>query len=221
MKHALPPLPYKVDALEPHVSAETLEYHYSKHHRGYVHKLNELIAGTCDEQSTLEELVIRAPQGPLYNAAAQAWNHDFYWHSLSPDSSGTPNPAIGKLIQRSFGSLDEFKQMFEKLSLELFGSGWVWLVRNTDGSLGIRALGNAGNPLREGLQPLLTCDLWEHAYYIDYRNQRARYLKAFWELVNWDFVSDNYALETRFLQPPRQRTARTAHQPGCRAPTAT
>ncbi len=192
MKHLLPPLPYETDALEPFLSTETLECHHSKHHKGHVHKLNELVAGTRHEDMTLQELVVRAPEGPVYNNAAQAWNHEFYWHSLNPDGSDTPDAVISKAIRQSFRTIDEFRQAFEKVCLSQFGSGWVWLVKNADGGIGIRALGNAGNPLREGQHPLLACDLWEHAYYIDYRNQRAKYLQAFWELVNWEFVAKNW-----------------------------
>jgi superoxide dismutase, Fe-Mn family len=222
MKHSLPPLPYKTDALEPYLSAETLEYHYSKHHKGYVHKLNELVEGTRYAGMTLEELIIHAPKGPLYNNAAQAWNHEFYWHSLSPNGGDTPDPVVHRAIQQSFGSLDNFRQAFEKACLELFGSGWVWLVENADGSLGIRSLGNAGNPLREGQQPLLACDLWEHAYYIDYRNQRAKYLHAFWDLVNWEFVARNCERgESRFGLPASQLRVRQTHPPGYQVPTGT
>jgi Fe-Mn family superoxide dismutase len=204
MKHLLPPLPYEIDALEPFLSTETLECHYNKHHKGYIQKLNELVAGTRHEGMTLQELVVHAPEGPVYNNAAQAWNHEFYWHSLNPDGSDTPDAAIGKAIRQSFGTVDEFRQAFEKVCLAMFGSGWVWLVKNADGGIGIRALGNAGNPLRDGQHPLLACDLWEHAYYIDYRNQRAKYLQAFWELVNWEFVAENWSRQTPFTQEARQ-----------------
>lgn len=193
MKHALPALPYNLDALEPYISAETVELHYQKHHKGYIHKLNQLVSGTRHADKTLEELVIHAPEGPIYNNAAQAWNHQFYWQSLSPNSSGAPSDEINQAIRQSFGTIDEFRGAFEKISLALFGVGWVWLVKNPDGGLGIRAMGNAGNPLRTGQHPLLACDMWEHAYYIDYRNQKTKYLHAFWDLVNWEFVSQNWA----------------------------
>lgn len=207
MKHALPVLPYRLDALEPYISAETIELHYQKHHQGYIHKLNQLVIGTRHADKSLEELVIHAPEGPIYNNAAQAWNHEFYWHSLSPDNSGSPSEEVSHAIRQSFGTLDEFRQAFEKICLALFGVGWVWLVKNHDGGMGIRAMGNAGNPLRTGQHPLLACDMWEHAYYIDYRNQKTKYLHAFWDLVNWEFVSENWARAPLYNDTAPQRTA--------------
>jgi Fe-Mn family superoxide dismutase len=193
MKHRLPPLPYKTDALEPYLSAETLEYHYGVHHRAYICKLNELVTDDRYTEMSLEEIIAHAPPGPVLNNAAQAWNHAFYWQCMSANGGGMPNETLNRVINQWFGSLDCFRQTFEKACLSLFGSGWVWLVRERDGSLAIRALRNAGNPISNGHQPLLACDLWEHAYYLDHRTQKTRYLHAFWDLINWDFVAANLA----------------------------
>ena len=191
MSHELPELPYEMDALEPHISRETLEYHYGKHHNAYVTNLNNLIAGTEHESASLED-IIRGSQGGLFNNAAQVWNHTFYWHCLSPDGGGEPVGEIAAAISRAFGSFDEFKDEFSKKAVTLFGSGWAWLVRKPDGSLAITQTSNAQTPLTGEDTPLMTCDVWEHAYYVDYRNARPDYVKAFWNLVNWTFVTQNY-----------------------------
>lgn len=189
MKHELPPLPYAMDALEPYVSKETLEYHYGKHHKAYVDNLNNLIPGTEFENLTLEEIVLKA-SGPIFNNAAQVWNHTFYWNSLSPKGGGEPDGKLADLIQRDFGSFGAFKEAFSKAAVTLFGSGWAWLVKSGD-KLEIVQTQNAGNPMTTGKKPLLTCDVWEHAYYIDYRNARPKYVENFWNLVNWDFAQQN------------------------------
>ena len=190
MAHQLPELPFARDALAPHISAETLEYHYGKHHQAYVDNLNKLIPGTEFENMPLEDIVRKA-SGGIFNNAAQVWNHTFYWHCLSPDGGGEPAGELAGAINQSFGSFAGFKEAFTKTAVGQFGSGWAWLVRNANGSLAVEATANAGNPLTEGKQPLLTCDVWEHAYYIDYRNARAKYVEAFWQLVNWSSVADN------------------------------
>ena len=176
----------------PHISEETLEFHYGKHHQTYVTNLNNLIAGTEFEEMSLEE-IIRKAAGGLFNNAAQVWNHTFYWNSLSPKGGGQPSGALADAIEKGYGSFDSFKEAFTKTAVTTFGSGWAWLVKNSDGSLAIVSTSNAGCPLTEGQTPLLTCDVWEHAYYIDYRNARPKYLEAFWKLVNWDFAEKNFA----------------------------
>jgi Fe-Mn family superoxide dismutase len=191
MAHELPALPYAMDALAPHISKETLEYHYGKHHNAYVTNLNKLIEGTDFAGVSLEETV-RNAKGGMFNNAAQIWNHSFYWHCLSPDGGGKPRGDLAKAIDKSFGSFDAFKEQFSNKAVTLFGSGWAWLVRRDDGSLAIEQTANADTPLTGADTPLLTCDVWEHAYYVDYRNARPEYVKAFWNLVNWDFASDNY-----------------------------
>ena len=191
MEHKLPELPYAMDALAPHISKETLEFHYGKHHQTYVTNLNNLIKGTEFEDASLEDIVRRA-SGGVFNNAAQTWNHTFYWNSLSPNGGGAPSGKLADAINAKFGSFDEFKKQFTQTAVTTFGSGWGWLVRNADGSLGLASTSNAGNPLTAGATPLLTCDVWEHAYYIDYRNRRPDYLAAFWEIVNWDFASSNF-----------------------------
>lgn len=190
MEHKLPELPYAMDALEPHISRETLEYHYGKHHRTYVDNLNKLIPGTEFEKLSLEDIIKKA-SGGVFNNAAQIWNHTFYWNCLSP-KSGEPSGALSDAIKKSFGSIDEFKQKFSQTAITTFGSGWGWLVKNPAGELEIVSTSNAGCPLTDGKQPLLTCDVWEHAYYIDYRNARPKYVETFWKIVNWDFVAKNY-----------------------------
>ena len=192
MAFELPPLPYAKDALAPHISEETLEYHYGKHHQTYVTNLNNLVPGTEFEGLSLEE-IIKKSSGGIFNNAAQIWNHTFYWNSLSPNGGGEPTGDLANAIDRSFGSFAEFKEQFTKCAVTTFGSGWAWLVKNSDGSLQLVSTSNAGCPLTEGQTPLLTCDVWEHAYYIDYRNARPKYLEAFWSLVNWDFAVENYA----------------------------
>ncbi len=190
-QHTLPDLPYPENELEPYISAETLEFHYKKHHATYVDKLNGLIAGTEFESATLEEIIKRA-SGGIFNNGAQVWNHTFYWNCLSPNGGGTPEGELATAIEQAFGSIDDFKTRFSESAVNNFGSGWTWLVKNTDGSLEIVNTSNAANPMTNGKQPLLTCDVWEHAYYIDYRNARPKYVEALWNLVNWDFVARNF-----------------------------
>ena len=186
------PLPYELNGLAPHISAETLEYHYGKHHRAYVTNLNMLIAGSELENLELEEIVRRA-SGAIFNNAAQVWNHTFYWNSMSPRGGGAPQGLLADLIVRDFGSLDAFKEAFAKSGAAQFGSGWTWLVQRPDGQLAIVNTANADTPLTGADRPLLVADVWEHAYYIDYRNARANYLQAFWQLVHWEFAADNLA----------------------------
>ena len=186
----LPPLPFAKDALSPHISAETLEYHYGKHHQAYVNNLNQLIPGTKYENLPLEEIV-RSSEGKIFNNAAQVWNHSFYWNCLSPNASGKPAGALLQRIEKRFGSFGEFQKQFTDTAVGQFGSGWAWLVQAADGALELRATGNAGTPLTTQDTPLLTCDVWEHAYYIDYRNARPKYVEAFWKLANWDFAAKN------------------------------
>lgn len=187
----LPPLPYPIDALQPHISRETLEFHHGKHHKAYVDKTNELIAGTEFEKAALEDIVRRA-QGTLFNQAAQVWNHSFYWQSLSPQGGGEPTGAVKAAIDKAFGSADEFRKTFTAKAAGHFGSGWIWLVKQADGTLGITEGHDAGTPLTQsGVVPLLACDVWEHAYYVDYRNARPKYMEAFWKVVNWSFIEKN------------------------------
>jgi superoxide dismutase, Fe-Mn family len=191
MAFELPQLPYAMDALKPHLSAETLEYHHGKHHAAYVTNLNNLTKGSPNESKSVEDIIKTAPSGGLFNNAAQHFNHSFYWKSLAPKAGGAPKGAIADAIKSGFGSFDEFKKKFTEAATTHFGSGWAWLVRKPDGSLAIEATHDAGTPLTSGNRPILTCDVWEHAYYIDYRNARPRYIEAFWNLVNWEFASDN------------------------------
>jgi Fe-Mn family superoxide dismutase len=191
MTHELPPLPFAKDALEPVISAETIDFHYGKHHQAYVTNLNNLVPGTAFENAPLEDIVMQA-EGGVFNNAAQVWNHTFYWNGLSPDGGGEPTGALADAISQAFGSFAAFKEAFIKSAIGNFGSGWTWLVRNKDGSVAIVNTSNAANPLRDGKKPLLTIDVWEHAYYIDYRNARPKYLDEIWKLVNWDFVAANY-----------------------------
>lgn len=192
MTFQLPELPYPMDGLVPHISEETLEYHYGKHHRTYVNNLNNLVPNTQFADMSLEE-IIKNSDGGVFNNAAQIWNHSFYWECMSPNGGGEPTGALLAAIETTFGSFAAFKEEFTKTAVTTFGSGWAWLVKNTDGSLAITSTSNAGNPLTDNKTPLLTCDVWEHAYYIDYRNARPKYMEAFWALVNWDFVSNNFA----------------------------
>ena len=192
MAFELPALPYAKNALEPHISAETLDYHYGKHHQTYVTNLNNLVAGTPNEGKSLEE-IIKSSSGGLFNNAAQVWNHTFYWNCLSPNGGGEPSGALADAINKKWGSFASFKEEFSKCAITTFGSGWAWLVKNADGSLDLVSTGNAGTPMTEGKTALLTCDVWEHAYYVDYRNARPKYVEAFWNLVNWDFVASQYA----------------------------
>ena len=189
----LPALPYEQNALEPHISAETLSFHYGKHHNTYVVKLNGLIGGTEFDTKSLEEIVKSSSAG-IFNNAAQIWNHTFYWNSLSPNGGGEPSGDLLAAINSNFGSFDEFKAKFTDSAINNFGSSWTWLVKNADGSLAIVNTSNAATPLTdEGVTPLLTVDLWEHAYYIDYRNVRPNYLTGFWALANWDFAQANFS----------------------------
>ncbi len=192
MAHELPALPYEMNALEPVISAETLEYHYGKHHNAYVTNLNNLIPGTEFENMSLEDIIMKS-SGGVFNNAAQVWNHSFYWNCLSPNGGGAPGGELGQAIDSTFGSFDAFKEAFSKSAVGNFGSGWTWLVKNADGSIEIFNTSNAGNPMTEGKTPLLTIDVWEHAYYIDYRNARPKYLEEIWKLINWDFVAGNFA----------------------------
>ncbi|NGX15334.1 superoxide dismutase [Wenzhouxiangella sp. XN24] len=190
MKHELPDLPYSKNALEPHISAETLEYHWGKHHRKYVDTLNELISGTEFADAGLEDIVGNAGAGPIFNNAAQAWNHAFYWNCLSPEGGGRPQGAVAKAIDSSFGSFDKFRDEFSDAAKSVFGSGWAWLINTGNDVISIQTMPNAETPLMHGRIALLTCDMWEHAYYLDYRNDKGGYLDAFWKLVNWDFVNE-------------------------------
>jgi Fe-Mn family superoxide dismutase len=190
MEHKLPELPYAKDALAPNISAETIEYHYGKHHQAYVDNLNKLVPGTEFENKTLEDIIKKATGG-VFNNAAQVWNHTFYWNCLSPKGGGAPVGELAAAIDKAFGSFEKFKEQFANAGMTKFGSGWAWLVKNPDGSLAIESTSNADNPMKEGKKPLLTCDVWEHAYYIDYRNARAKYIEAFWNIVNWDFAATN------------------------------
>ncbi len=190
MAYELPDLPYAKDALAPHLSAETLEYHHDKHHAAYVAKVNELLDG--DSSKSLDELV-RTAEGVLFDQAAQAWNHEFYWKCMKPNGGGAPSGDLASAIDASFGSFDAFADQFAKVSTGVFGSGWGWLVKD-GGGLAVVGTSNAGNPMTEGKTPLLTCDVWEHAYYIDYRNLRPKYVQVFLEhLVDWDFVAERFA----------------------------
>lgn len=192
MEHKLPPLPFANTALAPKISEETIDFHYGKHHAAYVANLNKLIQDTEFEQLGLEEIVKRA-KGPLFNNAAQVWNHTFYWNCLGPNAGGEPTGRLTQNITDAFGSFAQFKEKFTNCAMTTFGSGWAWLVRHADGSLHIESTSNADTPLTSEATPLLTCDVWEHAYYIDYRNNRAAYVKAFWDLVNWNFVEKQLA----------------------------
>ena len=192
MAFELPELPYVRNALVPHISEETLDYHYGKHHNTYVAKLNALVEGTELENKSLEE-IIKTSEGGIFNNAAQIWNHTFYWHCLSPHGGGQPSGELAQAINRVFGSFEDFVACFTDMAVNNFGSSWTWLVKNADSSVEVVNTSNAATPLTTDKKPLLTCDLWEHAYYIDYRNVRPDYLKAFWALVNWDFAATNFA----------------------------
>ncbi len=192
MTHELHALPYALDALAPTLSQETLEFHYGKHHQTYVTNLNNLVPGTEFETMSLEDIIMKS-SGGVFNNAAQVWNHTFYWNCLSPNGGGAPTGALAAAIDAKFGSFDEFKKLFNQSGATNFGSGWTWLVKNADGSLEIFNTSNAGTPMTSGKQALLTLDVWEHAYYIDYRNARPKYLETIWNIVNWDFVAANFA----------------------------
>lgn len=191
MQHVLPSLPFAKDALAPHISAETFDYHYGKHHAAYVDNLNKMVKDTEFESASLEDIMLKA-KGPLYNNAAQHWNHSFFWNCMRPKQDPALDEGFMLLINKSFGSLGELKIRFTQEARSLFGSGWVWLVDNGDEGLSVMPTSNAANPLTSGKKPLLVIDVWEHAYYIDYRNQRAEYIEAFWPLINWDFVMRNH-----------------------------
>lgn len=190
MAFELPPLPYAQDALAPHISAETIEYHYGKHHKTYVDNLNKMVPGTEYEGMSLED-IIRKSTGGVFNNAAQVWNHTFYWNCLSPNGGGEPTGEVADMIKETFGSFEVFREKFTETAIKTFGSGWAWLVKTPEGAFDIISTSNAGTPMTENRKPLLTCDVWEHAYYIDYRNARPKYLEEFWNLVNWDFVAEN------------------------------
>lgn len=190
MAFELPPLPYDRAALEPHISGETLDYHYGKHHKTYVDNLNKMVEGTEFAGMDLVE-VIRKSQGGVFNNAAQVWNHTFFWNCMSPDGGGQPTGALAEAINKGFGDFETFKQQFTETAVKTFGSGWAWLVQRPDGALALVSTSNANTPLTSEDTPLMTCDVWEHAYYIDYRNARPKFLEAFWNLVNWDFVASN------------------------------
>jgi Fe-Mn family superoxide dismutase len=192
MSFTLPALPYDLSALEPHISKETLEFHYGKHHQTYVTNLNNLTAGTDLADKSLEQLIMTSTGG-IFNNAAQVWNHTFYWHSMKPNGGGKPTGELAEAIEKEFGSFEAFKELFTKTAIGTFGSGWAWLVKNKEGKLEVVSTSNAGNPLTQGHKPLITCDVWEHAYYIDYRNARPKYVEAFWSLVNWDFAQKKLA----------------------------
>lgn len=196
MSFQLPPLPYPKDALKPHISPETLDFHYGKHHAAYVTKLNGMVKGTEWESKSLDE-VLKKAEGPMFNNAAQIWNHTFYWKSMKPNGGGEPTGAIKAKIDEDFGSFEKFKTDFSAAAAGHFGSGWAWLLLGGDKKLKIQQTHDAGNPIRDGSgTPLLTCDVWEHAYYIDYRNDRAGYIKAWWNTINWDFANENLAAAT-------------------------
>ncbi len=194
MEHQLPQLPYAKDALAPHMSAETFDYHYSKHHQAYVTNLNNLIKGTEYENLDLEAIVKKAPAGGVYNNSAQVWNHTFFWNSMSPNGGGEPAGALADAIKAKWGSFDDFKKAFQTSAVGNFGSGWTWLVKKADGSVDIVNMGAAGTPLTTGDKALLCIDVWEHAYYIDYRNRRPDFVATFLDkLANWDFAAKNFA----------------------------
>ena len=190
MMHTLPELPYAKNALEPYMSAETLEFHYGKHHQTYVDNLNKLIKDTEFADLSLEDIIKRS-SGGIFNNSAQVWNHTFFWNCLSPNGGGAPSGRLADEINKAFGSFEEFQAKFSQTAITTFGSGWAWLVQNQDGSLGLVSTSNAGTPMTDGRKALLTCDVWEHAYYIDYRNARPKFVENFWKIVNWDFVAKN------------------------------
>ncbi len=191
MEHKLPPLPYAMDALQPHISKETLEFHYGKHHQAYATNLNNLIKGTEFENLSLEEIIKKSSAG-VFNNSAQIWNHTFYWNSLSPKGGGKPSGALAAAIDKKWGSFDAFKDAFTKSAVGNFGSGWTWLAKKADGTVDIVNTTGAGTPLTGSDTALITCDVWEHAYYVDYRNRRPDYVGAFWNLVNWEFAAKNF-----------------------------
>ncbi len=191
MAFELPKLPYELNELEPVISKQTMDFHYGKHHQAYVTNLNNLAKGTKFENATLEE-IIREADGGIFNNGAQVWNHTFYFMSFRPNSGGEPTGPLAEAIDKSFGSFAEFKEKFSKAAATLFGSGWAWLVKKADGSLDIVQESNAGNPIKQGLIPILTCDVWEHAYYLGYQNRRPDYLNDFWSIIDWEVVGSRY-----------------------------
>ncbi len=191
MAFELPKLPYALDALSPNIEKQTLEFHYGKHHQKYVNTLNELIKGTKFENATLEE-IIKGSEGGIFNNGAQVWNHTFYFSTFAPSGAEEPSGEFSDAIKTSFGSFGDFKDKFAKAAATLFGSGWAWLVKKNNGALEIVQESNAGNPIRNGMTPLLTCDVWEHAYYLDYQNRRPDYIQAFWNIIDWNVVSKRY-----------------------------
>lgn len=191
MAFELPKLPYEMNALEPYISQKTIEFHYGKHHLTYVNNLNKLVLGTNFENASLEEILLKS-EGGIFNNAAQIWNHTFYWNCLSPNGGGSPNGKFMSAIEDAFGSFEEFKVKFSTAAATLFGSGWAWLVKNKDGELKIIQSPNAGNPMTNDYTPLLTCDVWEHAYYLDKQNRRPAYIEDFWKLVNWQAVEQRF-----------------------------
>jgi Fe-Mn family superoxide dismutase len=192
MEHTLPQLPYALDALSPFISKETLEFHYGKHHQAYVTNLNNLVKGTEFENAPLEE-IIKKSAGGVFNNAAQVWNHTFYWNSMKQNGGGAPTGPLADAINAKWGSFDKFKEEFTKCAVGTFGSGWAWLVKKADGTLDLASTSNAATPLTTDAKPLMTCDVWEHAYYVDTRNARPKYVENFWNVVNWDFASKNFA----------------------------
>ncbi len=191
MAFTLPELPYALNALEPYITQNTLEFHYGKHHQAYVNNLNNLLPGSGFENASLED-IIRESSGGVFNNGAQIWNHTFYFTTFSPDAQGKPEGNFSKAIEKEFGSFEDFKTQFTSAAATLFGAGWAWLVKNDLGALSIVKESNAGNPLKDGYTPLLTCDVWEHAYYLDYQNKRPDYLNAFWEIIDWKAVARRF-----------------------------
>jgi superoxide dismutase, Fe-Mn family len=191
MAFELPKLPYAMDALAPHISAETLEFHHGKHHATYVNNLNNMVKGGKFEAAKLEEIIKEAGAGPLFNNAAQHFNHSFYWKSMAPRGGGEPDGKLAAALKKAFGDFAAFKKKFSDAATTHFGSGWAWLIQRADGTIDVEATHDADTPIAHGKTPLLTCDVWEHAYYIDYRNARAKYVEAWWNLVNWEFAASN------------------------------
>lgn len=191
MNFELPKLPYALDALEPYIGKKTLEFHYGKHHQAYVNNLNNLVKGTKFENADLETIV-KESEGGIFNNGAQVWNHTFYFTGFSPQGAKEPTGRLADVINKQYGTFEDFKDEFSKAAGSLFGSGWVWLVKIPDGTMKILQEGNAGNPLRNGLVPLLTCDVWEHAYYLDYQNKRPDYIQSFWNIIDWEEVARRF-----------------------------
>jgi len=204
MEFVLPKLPFAKDALEPYISSETLEFHHGKHHKAYVTKLNELKKGTEFDDMSLSEIIMKS-KGPVFNNSAQVWNHTFYWYCMGPDGSKEPKGQVKKAIEKKFGSFEEFKKQFTNTSVTTFGSGWGWLVKKSNGEIDLLSTSNADTAMKHDSIALLTCDVWEHAYYIDYRNERPKYLEKFWEIVNWDFVEENFARKENFKDPENDK----------------